>query len=344
MERINLYQLVKRAYHERRRLVAPLVGFPGVNLVDTSIKLAQQNYGEHYKVIEAIVQRYHPDIIFPLMDLSVEANATGRYTIFPVNDSATVVHHDFSYDEIKAMRRIDYQKDTRIFGYVKTLRLMNENLPADVVRGAYVIGPYSLAGLILGANQAALATILEKERFHQLVGFAADLINQYANFFIDVGAQLVCILEPSGVMLGPAQFREFSGNYIRKIVKQWHQRGVPAVLHVCGNSMHLIDEMVASEVDGLSLDAPEIGVDLVKVAQKIPETVVIIGNISPVRTIMTGSPEQVATEVQDLLLKMNPYPNFVLSTGCDLPQGVPLENIDAFVRAGREFVVEYQQR
>lgn len=341
MERINLYHLVKKAYIERRRLVAPLVGFPGVNLVDTSIKLAQQNYGEQYKVIEALVKRYHPDIIFPLMDLSVEANATGRYTIFPVNDSATVVHHDFSYDEIASMRQIDYQKDTRIFGYVKTLRLMNENLPADVVRGAYVIGPYSLAGLILGANQAALATMLDKENFHRLVRFAADMINQYANFFIDVGAQLICILEPTGVMLGPTQFKEFSGDYIKAMTANWRQRGVPAVLHVCGNSMHLVAEMCAAGVDGLSLDAPETGVDIVKVAQQVPESVVVIGNLSPVRTIMTGIPDQVENEVRELLTKMNPFPNFVLSTGCDLPQRVPLENIDAFMRAGRQFVVEY---
>lgn len=341
MQRLDLYQLARRAYAEHRRLVAPLVGFPGVNLIDTSIKLAQQNYGEQYKVIAALVERYHPDIIFPLMDLSVEANATGRYTIFPVNDSATVVHHDFDYKEIESMRRIDYQKDTRIFGYVKTLRLMNENLPADVVRGTYVIGPYSLAGLILGANRAAMATIIEKEQFHRLVSFATDLINQYANFFIDVGAQLICILEPTGVMLGPSQFKEFSGDYIAAMVHNWHQRGVPSVLHVCGNSMHLIDCMCATGVDGLSLDAPETGVDIVQVAQKVPERVLIIGNISPVRTILTGTPEQVEAEVRELLVRMNPYPNFVLSTGCDLPQRVPLENIDAFMRAGRNYYVEY---
>jgi uroporphyrinogen decarboxylase len=39
--------------------------------------------------------------------------------------------------------------------------------------------------------------------------------------------------------------------------------------------------------------------------------------------------------VQDLLGKMSPYPNFVLSTGCDLPQETPLANIRAFVEAGR---------
>lgn len=340
MERINLLQLTHKAYADKRRLVAPLVGFPGVSLANTSIKLAQQNYGEHFKVIQQLVERFHPDIAFPLMDLSVEANATGRYTIFPVNDSATVPHADFSYDELDAMRTIDIQKDTRIFGYIKTLRMMNENLPADVVRGAYVVGPYTLAGLILGADKAALATLLEPEKLHSLVRFATDLITQYANFFIDVGAQLVCILEPTAVMLGPHQFAEFSGDYIRAIRIACQQRGVPTVLHVCGNSMHLLLEMSATGVQGLSLDAPETGVDLKRAAQIVPSNVVLIGNISPVRTLLTGTPAEVEQEVRALLMMMNPYPNFVLSTGCDLPQKTPLENIDAFMRAGREFVVQ----
>ena len=35
------------------------------------------------------------------------------------------------------------------------------------------------------------------------------------------------------------------------------------------------------------------------------------------------------------LREMEPYPNFVLSTGCDLPQETPRENIQAFMDAGR---------
>ena len=38
-----------------------------------------------------------------------------------------------------------------------------------------------------------------------------------------------------------------------------------------------------------------------------------------------------------LLEETKQYPNFVLSSGCDLPPGVPLENLDAYNRALKEY-------
>ena len=47
--------------------------------------------------------------------------------------------------------------------------------------------------------------------------------------------------------------------------------------------------------------------------------------------------QAVEAEASELLKRMAPYPNFVLSTGCDMPQETPLENIHAFMRAGRRY-------
>jgi uroporphyrinogen decarboxylase len=99
--------------------------------------------------------------------------------------------------------------------------------------------------------------------------------------------------------------------------------------------MHLIEAMVEAGVDGLSLDSAEAGVDLPQAAEKAPEDVVLIGNLSPTGTLLNGTPDAVREEVRALLEAMAPYPNFVLSTGCDLPPETPLENIEAFMEAGR---------
>lgn len=83
---INLLrERYEQAHHEKRRLVAPLLGFPGLNMTGCTIKLAQQNYGEHYKVMKALHDTFHPDILLPLMDLAVEANALGLKIDIPHN-------------------------------------------------------------------------------------------------------------------------------------------------------------------------------------------------------------------------------------------------------------------
>lgn len=103
--------------------------------------------------------------------------------------------------------------------------------------------------------------------------------------------------------------------------------------------MHLVDKMSESGVNALSLDSPEAGIDLPAVAKRISGEVVLIGNISPIGSLLNGRPADVENDVLRLLKSIDPYPNFVLSTGCDLPQEVPLVNIDAFMRAGRRYKI-----
>jgi len=75
------------------------------------------------------------------------------------------------------------------------------------------------------------------------------------------------------------------------------------------------------------------------VAKKVNGQVAVIGNINPSATILHGTPDQVKKEVNELLFEMKPYPNFILSTGCGLPQETPYENIKAFMDAGRNYKI-----
>ena len=150
----TLSELASSAFKEHRRLVAPLAGFPGVEMIGSTIKLAQQNFGEHYKAIRSLVDSYSPDLVFPLMDLSVEANALGRYTVFPRGESATVPKDTFDMEDLESLSKINITFDTRLMGYVETIKMMSVSLPPSILRGAYVVGPFTLAALMMGADEA----------------------------------------------------------------------------------------------------------------------------------------------------------------------------------------------
>ncbi len=339
MPRSNLVRMAHEAYEEKRRIVAPLMGFPGVRAIGSNIKTAQQNYGEHYKAIRKLAHLYHPDLIFPLMDLSVEANAMGRYTLFPKDESATVPKDTFHMDELEQLREINISFDGRLNGYVETMRLMDIGLPADMLRGAYVTGPYSLAALILGSDAAAIATIMEPDTFTTLVEFAAERIHEYVRLLIAAGAQVVCVLEPSAVMLGPDQFEQFSASFVRHITTSCRYSGIDVIYHTCGNTMRIVDKMIGTGVSGVSLDSADAGVDLPAVAENLSEEVTVIGNINPATTMLRGTPEAVERETLALLHSMDRFPNFILSTGCDLPGETPLDNIRALMNTARAYQV-----
>jgi uroporphyrinogen decarboxylase len=340
MNQKTITKTVRDAYNAGRRLVAPLMGFPGLQLKGSTIKLAQQNYGEHYKVIDMLVKKFKPDIVFPLMDLSVEANALGRYTIFPRQGTATVIKEHFEIAELTMQKQVNIAFDTRLMGYVETMKLMSIGLPEEVIKGAYVTGPYSLAGLIMGAEEAAMATIMEPDKLTALCEFATEKIEEYIRLLICAGAQVICILEPTAVMLGPEQFEQFSSGFVRHINENFRYADVATVYHTCGNTMHLIGKMVESKVDAISLDSPDAGVDLPRIAGRVDGEVILIGNINPTGAIFKSNPGAVQEEVMQLLQAMDPYPNFVLSTGCDLPQETPIENISAFMNTGKNYRIK----
>ena len=337
MKETNLVKLSHQYYQQGKRLVVPLLGFPGVELIGSNIKLAQQNFGVHFQAIKELVNRFEPDLIFPLMDLSVEANALGRYTLFPQEDSATVPKGEFSLEQIEQLKDINISFDSRVLSYVETMKLMRVGLPSSVIRGAYITGPYSVAALIMGADDAAMASVTEPEKLHTLCAFVAEKIREYVSLLLSAGAEVICVLEPTAVMLGPKQFEEFSAHYVKHIIDSIQYSQASTVYHTCGNTMHLIEKMVQAGVNAISLDSEDMGVDLKKVAQTIPSDVVVMGNINPATTMLRDTPKQIKEKVSHLLDQMKEFPNYILSTGCDLPQETPPENIEAFMQAGRDW-------
>jgi uroporphyrinogen decarboxylase len=257
--------------------------------------------------------------------------------LFPTEDSATVVKDLFSFSDLLRLEQINISFDSRLLGYVETVKLMSIGLPRSVLRGGYVTGPYSLAALMMGADEAAMATITQPEKLARLCQLTTEKIQEYVRLLIAAGAQVICILEPSAVMLGPDQFEQFSTRYVQHINNSCKYTGVATVYHTCGNTMHLIEKMAAAGVDGLSLDSPEAGVDLPAAARRLSPDVLVIGNINPTGAILNGTADQVKQDVIDLLKQMESYPNFLLSTGCDLPQETPVENVQAFMEAAREY-------
>jgi uroporphyrinogen decarboxylase len=331
----TLADLACSAYQDKRRLVAPLAGFPGVEMIGSTIKVAQQNFGEHYKAVRCIVDTFAPDLVFPLMDLSVEANALGRYTIFPRDESATVPKDAFSVDELDRLEGINITFDSRLMGFVETLRMMKVSLPKGIMAGSYVVGPFTLAGLMMGADDAVISTMLDTASLHRLLHFTTERIQEYVQLLLAAGADVICILEPTSVMLSPQQFAEFSSVYIRHITTSFKYSRASFVYHTCGNTMHLVQTMAKAGIHGVSLDSADTGVDLRAVAALVPEHVAVIGNISPTTTMRFGTPDAVRRDVESLLESMRDVPNFILSTGCDLPQETPAANIKAFMDAGR---------
>ena len=78
--------------------------------------------------------------------------------------------------------------------------------------------------------------------------------------------------------------------------------------------------------------------DFPAVAERVGPETLLMGNIDPVQ-MLTAGPQAIAQQAETLLDGMAPWPMFALSTGCDLPQDVPMHNISALMDTGRAWRV-----
>jgi uroporphyrinogen decarboxylase len=310
-----------------RRLVMPLMGFPGIQLTHSTIWQNIFNGELQSRTIRALVDRFEPDGAFFIMDLAVEAGAIGLPVTFSLNESPTVSAHPVrDVSDLAQFRVLDPLHDGRMRAYLDAMRRLQD---WDGLTGAYVTGPFTLAGLMIGATEIAMATLDKPDLVHVAAEFALEVVIPYARALMDAGADLICILEPTAMFLSPTAFRTFSGAYVSRLIDALETM---TLLHICGDTAHLVDAMCETGADGLSLDAP---MDFPATAERMPGEVVLVGNVDPVEVMAQGTPASVRASVEGLLSRMAPYPNFMLSTGCDLPPETPLANIQAFMDAGR---------
>ena len=131
----------------------------------------------------------------------------------------------------------------------------------------------------------------------------------------------------SGSLVSPEMFREFARPYLARLIRSIHEAGTKAGLHICGETRRLLNDMVATGADFLSIDE----MDLAFARQEVGSTV-LMGNVST-NLLLEGNPDQVAAAAKECLARGGEM--LILSSSCDVPPGAPKENVLALVKAGR---------
>jgi len=309
--------------------IIPLLGAPGVKLSRTTLKENLTDGETQFRTLSLLLEEFQPDGIFPMMDLSVEPEALGLKIEFPDNAPPSVREHPIKdADALESLKKNWKGIGGRMPVFIDVVRRMSRSFP--VLKGAYVLGPFTLAGELVGVEDFLQMLFSDPGFAKEVLAFATQVIKRYAEELLSAGADVLAILDPTSVTLSPRYFQEFSATYIKEIIESLKS---PTILHICGNTNHLIEKMVETGAVGLSLDSM---VDLREVAERVPKNVAIIGNLDPVTVFWQAKPETVERKTRELVEKMIGVDNFILSSGCDIPIEAPLENISAFMRAGRK--------
>ncbi|MBI2876651.1 MAG: uroporphyrinogen decarboxylase family protein [Candidatus Tectomicrobia bacterium] len=173
-------------------------------------------------------------------------------------------------------------------------------------------------------------TIKDPEFVKAVLEFSVGMAVMGAKAQVELGAEIALVGDPTASLLSPKAYQTFAAPYTRKVIEQIER---PTILHVCGQTSHIIETMCGTGAQGISVDL----VDLPSIVSRVPSEVVIVGNLSPVGTLLNGTAEEVRKETRELLDKMREVPNYILATGCEIPLETPYENILAMVETVKNY-------
>jgi len=167
---------------------------------------------------------------------------------------------------------------------------------------------------------------------HRVLETNARAVSALLNAQIEAGVDVVMIFDTWGGSLSAAAYREFSLEYIQRVLSQL-KRGaarVPVIVFTKGGASWL-EQIAATGCDCVGLDW---SIDLGDARRRIGERAALQGNLDP--SVLLASPEAVRREVQKVLESFGSGVGHVFNLGHGVPQFSPPENVAALVAAVHE--------
>ena len=169
---------------------------------------------------------------------------------------------------------------------------------------------------------------------HRLLETNARAVADLLNAQIEAGVNVLMIFDTWGGSLSAGSYREFSLEYIRRVLSQLRRGSgaarVPVIVFTKGGAAWL-EQIAAIGCDCVGLDW---SVDLGEARRRIGASAALQGNLDP--AVLLATPEVVHREVQKALESFGSGTGHVFNLGHGVPQFTPPENVAALVAAVHE--------
>ena len=329
----NMTQWVAELIDNEDKRPMPVLSFPAVTLMDISVRELISDSELQAQAMAMIAQKLPTLCALGFMDLSVEAEAFGSDIIVPDGEVPTVVGALVTDEEAADALEVPPVGAGRTGLYIESMKKALELITdRPVLAGA--IGPFSLAGRLMGVEDALVYCFDEPDMVHTIMEKTTKFITEYVLAFKEAGANGVLLAEPLTGLLSPSMAEEFSTPYVTKIVEAVQDDSFIVIYHNCGQSVMYMAEQLAS----IGAAGYHFGnaADLEAMLQKMPETVPIFGNLDPAGQLFAGDCGSVFAATEEMVNRCGKYKNYVPSSGCDIPPLTSWDNIEAFFRACHE--------
>ncbi len=311
----------------------PLLSFPAASLLGVDVYTFTHDPHVQAEGIVQVARRTDAAAAVCMMDLSVEAEAFGCTVTEEENEVPAVVGILVTCEEEAEALPVPAVGTARTGIYIEAARLAKERI-TDRPVFAGIIGPFSLVGRLMDVTEALVNCIADEDFVHATLKKTTAFLKEYALAYKKAGIDGIVMAEPLSGLLSPDQETEFSAPYVREIIEYVQDEDFIVIYHNCGpNTPKMTESLYANGAAAYHFgDA----VALSDLLAAMPCDRPVMGNISPSASFRGGTPEEMETAVRTLTDACKTYPNFILSSGCDIPHDASWDNIDAFFRTAKD--------
>ena len=332
---MNMKSWLAQVMAQPQKKALPILAFPGIQwLEDVTVRDLVSSARLQAQCLVQVAAHTDTAACIGFMDLSVEAEAFGAKTVSFHEDVPSVVDALITCQEEAEALRIPRVADHRAAIFPEGIRMAKKHIADRPVFGG-IIGPFSLAGRLVDVSEAMVNCYEEPKMMHILLEKATAFLISYANAFKEAGADGVLLAEPLSGLIAPEHEAEFSAPYIRRITDAVQSDDFLIIYHNCGNYTHLMVPSICT--NGCSAYHFGNAVNMAQMLSRMPAHLPVMGNLDPASQLRNGTPESVQQTTLTLLEACAKYPNFIPSSGCDIPPMSPWENIHAFIHTVNQF-------
>ena len=331
---MNMQNWLKEQMAASKRKALPILSFPCAQLVGVTVRELIADSDAQANGMYEIAKRCDTAASVSMMDLSVEAECFGAEILTYDEEvpavTGAVVSSMADAEKLPTPKVGDCRTGLYIDAIKKAKALITDR---PVFAG--VIGPYSLACRLMDMSQAMIYCHTEPDMVHLTLRKCTDFLIEYIKAYKAAGANGIVLAEPAAGLLNPKLCQVFSSDYIKPIVEAVQDEEFIVIYHNCGNAIkRLVPQILSTDCAAYHFGN---AVPMLKMLEQMPADVLTMGNVDPAGTLRNGNPEKVRNDTIAIMEACCSYPNFLISSGCDIPPATPWENLDAFFAAVEEF-------
>ena len=313
----------------------PVLSFPVVQLMGITVKELISSSDLQAEGMKMVADRCPSLAALSMMDLTVEAEAFGSQVRISDDEIPATIGEIVTSVEDAQNLVVPPVGAGRTQTYIDAMKKACE-LITDRPVFAGIIGPFTLAGRLIGIQNLMKALKRNPEMVHITLRKSTDFIIAYAKAYKEqTGANGFVMAEPMTGLISPKMAVEFSEPYVKEIIDAVQDEEYIVVYHNCGdNVVYMADSIARLGAEGYHFGNI---IDMAEIIPKMPENSLVMGNIDPSNCFCNETPEQMRTAVLDLMEHCWQYPNFVPSSGCDIAPIAKWDCVEAFYGAIDEF-------